>query len=340
MSAYQTFPYRTGASDSAAKLVSLAIPPLAAKSFLDVGCNEGFFCGYAFFQGARRVLGIDRDQRAIEAARQRFPECVFQARDWDEPGPEEYFDVILCASALEYAVDQERLIRSLMDKLAPEGVLVLEAGMASGREAQWVAMQCDADTRLFPTWGQLEIVFKPYAWKYMGEAPMQAADPLPRSVFHLRRKKPCIFLLLQEPGSGKTSIRKDFLHNCVPIAGDALLSRIAAGEIAGAEALRDCVAEGFNYSRLNQAMTRICAAGLLRDYLDLVLAQAGGKNAVYDGYIPPEYHLTAERHCAAGGYLPLSLRCADTRPLGDLGPRSRQEARKYLLYLAAAMKRR
>src|ERR1044072_741458 len=56
---YQSFPGAAGDSQSLQKLKPLHIPALKGRSFLDVGCNEGFFCGYARFDGAERVVGID-----------------------------------------------------------------------------------------------------------------------------------------------------------------------------------------------------------------------------------------------------------------------------------------
>ncbi len=83
MSSYQTFPGQPGASSSAAKLASLALPPLSCKSFLDIGCNEGYFCGYAFFEGATKIIGIDKDSDALARAKQRFPQCSFLDGDWE-----------------------------------------------------------------------------------------------------------------------------------------------------------------------------------------------------------------------------------------------------------------
>ena len=57
MAQYQTFPGKTGASRTAEKLKALLLPDLSGKRFLDVGCNEGFFCGFAKHCGAERSVG-------------------------------------------------------------------------------------------------------------------------------------------------------------------------------------------------------------------------------------------------------------------------------------------
>lgn len=339
MPGYQTFPYRTGSSNSLEKLACLALPPLAGKSFLDVGCNEGFFCGYAFFEGARSVLGIDREASFLAAARRFFPECTFLEQNWEDLDQTKKFDVILCASALHYAADQEKLLHALAGMLGPDGLLVLELGIAPGPETQWVEVRRSIDVRSFPTQSLLESILKEYAWKYMGQSPRQGGDPLPRSVYHIRRKKPYLFLLLQEPGSGKTSIRREIFSAHAAIVGDMLISQIAAGQIACAEPLRACLARNFNPARISQAVRRMCAAGLLPAYLALALSRAEGRTAVYDGFIPAEYHGIVEAYCTAQGYVPVLLRGGARGSLKDAGAHARQEARKYQMYLAAAMKK-
>src|SRR5947207_261323 len=125
MTQYQSFPDTSGDSQSLHKLKALHLPPLGDGSFLDVGCNEGFFCGYASFDGARRVVGLDKSPDFIKRARKRFPQCEFVQQNWDHL-PKGPFDVILLASALHYADDQAELIHRLMRELAPDGTFVLE----------------------------------------------------------------------------------------------------------------------------------------------------------------------------------------------------------------------
>ena len=91
---YQSFPWAQGDSVSPAKLIALDLPKLEGKSFLDVGCNAGFFCGFADWQGAARVVGVDSSAAFLETARELFPRCEFICQDWSNIG-EEKFDVII-----------------------------------------------------------------------------------------------------------------------------------------------------------------------------------------------------------------------------------------------------
>jgi len=119
---YQSFPGAAGDSESNQKLVALRLPSLTGRSFLDVGCNEGFFCGFAKFDGAQRVVGLDKSAAYIDRARKRFPDCEFLQQSWDHL-PKGPFDVILLASSIHYADDQPQLIHNLMGELAPDGRL-------------------------------------------------------------------------------------------------------------------------------------------------------------------------------------------------------------------------
>src|SRR3546814_19655418 len=106
------------------------------SSDLEVGCNEGFFCGFAKFQGASRAVGIDQSRAFLERARARFPACEFHQQGWEQL-PEGFFDVIQLASALHYADDQAAPMHRLLVRLNPNGVLSLDKGIAtsSGRAA-------------------------------------------------------------------------------------------------------------------------------------------------------------------------------------------------------------
>ena len=308
MARYQSFPGAPGDSRSLEKLKHLKLPALDGKRFLDVGCNEGFFCGYALFDGAARSVGVDRSAGFIERAKQRYPGCEFICRGWEDlpPGP---FDVILLASALHYAEDQPALIQSLIERLAPNGVLVLELGIASSQESEWVRVKRGIDERYFPSMPKLKDVLKDHAWKWLGPSILQDGDPVPRHVIHVHRRRPLAYLLMEPPGYGKTTIAAALFpgDNLPIVSGDDLLQRIAQGKVIAPRDLTKIVSKEFSPYNLDASIQRIFGSGMGSAWVRCWIEQAKGLDFAFDGYVPGQWHAHVRDVLAQEGYMPVQL---------------------------------
>lgn len=308
-SQYQSFPDATGDSRTLDKLKLLRLPSLSGKRFLDVGCNEGFFCGYAAFEGAARSIGLDRSALFIERARQRFPACEFLQQGWDAL-PDDQFDVILLASALHYAGDQPALIRSLVEHLAPDGVLVLEMGIASTGRNEWVKVQRGIDEREFPTMQKVRETLRDYAWKWMGPSISQDGDPVARHVVHVSRRRPVAYLLMQPPGYGKTSIATRLFGAAkIPVvSGDQQIDAIVKGRRQAPAALQQCLRESYSPFAIDQAIERVFARGLGEA---LVAHWAGAvgqaRDFALDAYVPAAHQPRLREALLNMGYLPVQF---------------------------------
>jgi SAM-dependent methyltransferase len=309
MAQYQSFPGVPGDSQTLAKLKALRLPPLSGKRFLDVGCNEGFFCGYAEADGASSVVGLDASDNFIERARSRFPRCEFLARGWDQlpPGP---FDVILFASAIHYAADQEAILRELADLLTPDGTLVLEVGVVTSERSEWVKVRRGSDERFFPTLSKLTEVLEPYAWKHMGPSVSQTGDPVPRHVFHIRRRKPVAYLLMQPPGYGKSTIARSLFKaaGVTVVSGDQLIHHVARGKLAASPELTHLISSDFSSLRIDQAIARVLADGRGAELIMFMLAHGVGKDFALDAFIPAHLHQQVEDLARDAGYMPVVLK--------------------------------
>lgn len=308
MAQYQTFPGATGASRTVDKLKALILPDLRGRSFLDVGCNEGFFCGFAKFSGAERSVGLDQSKLFIDRARLRFPDCEFLLQGWDRL-PDGTFDVILLASALHYAEDQPELLRRLVGKLSADGVLVVELGIVSSLESEWVKVDRGIDQRAFPSMRKLREVLAGYAWKWMGPSVMQQGDPVARHVIHISKRKPIAYLLMQPPGYGKTSIASNlFMPAGVRIlSGDEQLNGIAKGQRQVDEKLKQIVDEDFSPYRIDQLMQRIFESGAGPSLVESCVEQADGLDFALDMYVPAQHQDALEAVISGLGYLPIRL---------------------------------
>lgn len=337
MAQYQSFPDAAGDSRTYDKLRSLMLPDLAGRSFLDIGCNEGFFCGFAKFAGARRSVGLDHSRLFIERARRRFPDCEFLQQGW-ETLPEGPFDVILLASALHYADDQAALVHRLVERLSPDGVLVLELGIVSSRESEWVRVKRGIDEREFPTMAKLREVLQDYAWKWMGRSVMQDGDPVQRHVVHVSRRRPVAYLLMQPPGFGKSSIAAGlFAPAGVPVvSGDQQLALVAQGrQPAATERLRAIVKDGYSPFRIDQVVQQVFAAGLGPEMVGLWIAQSGGSDFAVDAYVPLEYQALVRDQLSAAGFLPVLLQWDRVGPRLLPAEALGQQAEDFYLSMAA-----
>ena len=205
---YQTFDDQQGASDSPAKLKALRLPALRGKSFLDLGCNEGYFCIEAKRQGAKRIVGIDANAEFIARAKARAPDIDFRCQSWDTL-PDEEFDVILLASALHYAKDQADLLNRIHGCLTETGMLVVEAGIARESGKRWVETPRKVGSVVYPTHGLMLDLLSRYAVKEIGPSVKQSGDPARRVVFHCRRFRPILVMLTGKPYSGKSVFARE-----------------------------------------------------------------------------------------------------------------------------------
>lgn len=308
MAQYQSFPDVAGDSRTLDKLKALKFPDFSGRSFLDVGCNEGFFCGFAKFSGAKRSVGIDYSALFISRARQRFPECEFLKRDWSDL-PTGHFDIVLLASALHYAENQPELIHRLVDMLTPGGVLILELGIVSSKENAWVEVERGIDRRSFPTMTKLREVLDGYAWKWMGPSIPQDGDPVSRHVVHVSRRRPFAYLLMQPPAYGKTTISDGLFRaaGITVLSGDGLVAALAQGRLEAPRKLVDTVRHSYSPFRIDEVVRRVFESGAGADLVRLWSDQACGKDFALDAYVPLEQHSEVESMLADLGYLPVRL---------------------------------
>lgn len=312
---YQSFPDAAGDSRTFDKLKGLRLPSLKDKSFLDIGCNEGYFCGFAHFVGATRSVGIDHSAEFVYRAQKRFPHCEFHARDWDHL-PEGNFDVILLASALHYAEDQPALIGRLVDKLTPEGVLILEMGIVSSPNAEWIKVKRGIDERYFPTMAQLKLTLVDYAWKWMGASVNQDGDPVPRHVIHVSHRRPVAYLLMQPPAYGKSSVASHlFAPAQVPIiSGDQVIQRIARKDLGASKPLQNIVDKDYSPFTIDKTIQRVFDMKAGEDLVKVWISEAGHRDFALDGFVPTQHHAEVERQLSEAGYMPVILRWERVAP--------------------------
>jgi 2-polyprenyl-3-methyl-5-hydroxy-6-metoxy-1,4-benzoquinol methylase len=108
---------------------SWAAPLAAGRDVLDAGCGVGWGALHLSRAGARNVVGLDVDERALENARKRagasaaFVRGDLLALPFDDGS----FDLVVCFEAIEHVSDPERALTELRRVMRPEGILVISS---------------------------------------------------------------------------------------------------------------------------------------------------------------------------------------------------------------------
>lgn len=103
-----------------------AAPALAGRDVLDVGAGEGHGSALLAAAGARSVVGVDPDERAVETATRLYGERLrfVCAEPLALPFAEASFDALTCFGPLETGPDPAGLLEGLLRVLSEDGILL------------------------------------------------------------------------------------------------------------------------------------------------------------------------------------------------------------------------
>ncbi len=103
---------------------------------LEVGCGKGHFL-VAAREFGYDVTGLEPDAKRAQHARNVFDVPVSVGFLNDNDLPTGYFDIVYHCDMLAHFDDPLDALRSMVDLLRPEGVLVFEVGILSGISPRW-----------------------------------------------------------------------------------------------------------------------------------------------------------------------------------------------------------
>src|SRR3954451_23883879 len=92
------------------------------QNVVDLGCGVGYGTNVLLASGARRALGVDISETAIEHATGRYRGCEFTVDDVTQPLDLTAFGVRVCYEAIEHVTDPQALVRTLAADLPPGGL--------------------------------------------------------------------------------------------------------------------------------------------------------------------------------------------------------------------------
>jgi len=103
------------------------LAPEAGEHILDLGCGTGHLTAGIAATGAR-VIGIDRSEEMVAAAKAKHPELEFRVIDARELPFDRQFDAVFSNAALHWIPEAEEVIGGVAKALKPGGRFVAEFG--------------------------------------------------------------------------------------------------------------------------------------------------------------------------------------------------------------------
>lgn len=99
----------------------------ADKSVLDIACGSGYGAKGMADAGAKSVLGVDLDSRAVAYAKDRYRHPNVEFRSGTIHDVDETFDLITCFETLEHVSEPTEFLQALRKCLKPGGRLMISA---------------------------------------------------------------------------------------------------------------------------------------------------------------------------------------------------------------------
>lgn len=103
------------------------LEPEAGERILDLGCGTGHLSAQIADAGAS-VVGLDASEEMIRKARQTHSDCQFVHADARSFSFEKPFDAVFSNAALHWIPEQDAVLESVSEALAPDGRFVAELG--------------------------------------------------------------------------------------------------------------------------------------------------------------------------------------------------------------------
>ncbi|MBW8778114.1 MAG: methyltransferase domain-containing protein [Burkholderiales bacterium] len=265
----------TSVSDTQRKLGRLMLPDdLTGKRVLDVGCNEGFFSALARERGASEVIGIDFVKENIDFARERYADrgVQFRHQSWGSL-PEGPFDLVLWTSAMHYELDPRSVANAICDRLAPDGLFVLECGVIMQPGKEFVPVPRIADTRWYPSRDFLvDEILSRFSVRQVAQPEIAQGDFVPRSVFHCKKALPIVLLIRGQTGTGKSTVAERLKNSATKsISLDVFVSRMGTNRHPHND-FEKFVIEHYDPANLSKIYSGIDSANYTKQYVELLAA--------------------------------------------------------------------
>lgn len=160
------------------------LDPKPGERILDLGCGTGELTELIHQSGAE-VIGMDKSQDMIRAARSKYPHLEFVVSDATTFQFDSLFDAIFSNATLHWILDYRNCIHNMFKNLKVNGKLILEFGGKGNIQNIIRPLRAELSKRGFSTQANLQIWYFPSPADYATE--LEAAGFRVKSAQHFNR---------------------------------------------------------------------------------------------------------------------------------------------------------
>lgn len=318
-------PVRVGPIDS---ITRYRFPSFTGKRVLYIGYQGDDTLPFALSEGVAEIVVTAGDEQetdslAISDSVADAPQ-VHLEQDYAKAlkrhrGP---FDIIIFNS-LAFNIDSVATLKlhwkPLIRRLSKSGVCFINAVVLES-EPENDDQPCITRQQLFAS-------LKRYAWKNIhcissDEAELNLNQRTLNYIIQITQMKPLAYLLMSEPGSGKSTILRRLFEKqrkrIKIIKGDQTYARISTSTLHGVavpEELATFIKDTFHRQQIGKMTDKIFAQELHPQLVEVWLQIADGGDFVLDSYVPDDYHHQLISTLKEQGYEPIVLQTHIKPPL-------------------------
>lgn len=289
-------------------ITAFRLPALSGKSFMAMGQDHDLLCHHALQETAISVTGVHNSAEGNHAASEYVPDASFFTLPWGS-FPENNYDVILVNSIFHLLEDKSVFIQELLSRLNKDGLMIMSTSLAAGGSSKWVPVDLFDNNYRFPTHAKITSLLAPYAWKIMHSSINADQKKLRDVIIHIRKKRPYAYLLMEKPGSGKSTITRSLFENATfpVISGDQTYNLISKGKIQVPSVLNKAITQSFSTQKIMKTTDLVFNSGLGKYMVNTWITLAENKDFALDSYVPIIYHDLVIEELSAQGYFPVRL---------------------------------
>jgi hypothetical protein len=196
---YQQYPWITNINSKSEEKYEKSIKScnFVGKTFIDFGCNSGWFCFRAKERGSLKTLGIDRGENWIKLANDincsiyNYGNMEWYFCDIFDFSVETTYDIIFCASTFHYFGEKQKQFIELIHKMSDEKsevFLEVEISPKKDVDIDWASRNSDSCPMAYPTMsGFLNMVNGLFKIESTTESAFQPGSLYTRYFFKMRK---------------------------------------------------------------------------------------------------------------------------------------------------------